>query len=632
MAPRLARSHRWWEVRRNCDRPGGVFFGCEAGTSVGPAGPRGRGAMRFGRHIMVAGLLALVAGLVSPAVASATHGGDTRVSVGSPTSPFSQNKQNEPAVAVDQNHPNILAAGANDEIDIEACNAGDDTTCPFTPGVGTSGIYFSFDSGDHWTQPTYSGYSARVGVGGSCLGQVGPDPGCVPLTPDQGGQIGTLPWYYENGLVSDGDPALAFGPRPDANGDFSWANGSRLYYANLTSNFSAKRSAAGVKSAWLAPSLITGSRSAAAFADKEQIWADNAASSEHFGNTYVCFARYVGGPSAGSNAHTLDVARSTDGGDDWTKLTLVNIPGSSSGRFALVSGHSGCTIRTDSTGTVHVFWLGWDQQLQQQGIYTARSFDGGASFEEPRRLFVAVNTGILDPVLGRTTIDGIAGARSDLSNAPSVDIANGAPTGADATDQLALTWVDGRDGLNNEHVFFTTSTNDGQSWTGLRTVENEIGHPADRGYYSAPAISPDGRDVYLVYNAFLEPYKTSTIGPANDRPLVGVVTHADVTAAGTVGAFAQLHRSPPGDARGSSQNDLTAEFLGDYVYAAATRDYGVAVWNDVRNAADCTAIDAWRMALRIGEAVPTPAPQQDCPATFGNSDIYGGSYADPTTP
>jgi hypothetical protein len=609
--------------------------------------------MRFGRHIMVAGLLALVGALVIPAVASATHGGDTRVAIGSPASPFSANKQNEPAVAVDQAHPNILAAGANDNIDLEACNAGDDTTCPFTPGVGVSGISFSFDAGDTWVQPTYTGYSARVGVGGSCLGQVGPDPGCVPLTPEQGGQIGTLPWYYENGLVSDGDPALAFGPRPDAQGRFSWANGSRLYYANLTGNFSAKRSeagfkgveaigvsrtdnpqaaAAGVKSAWLPPSLITGSRSAAAFADKEQIWADNAASSEHFGNAYVCFARYVGGPSAGSNAHTLDVARSTDGGDSWSKLTLVNIPGSSSGKFSLVSGHSGCTIRTDSTGTVHVFWLGWDQKLKQQGIYTARSFDGGASFEEPRRLFLAVNTGIVDPVLGRTTMDGIAGARSDLSNAPSVDIANGAPTGTDATDQLALTWVDGRAGLNNEHVLFTTSTNGGQSWAALRTVEEEIGHPNDRGYYSAPAISPDGRDVYLVYNAFLEPYKESTIGAANDRPLIGVVTHADVAAGGTVGPFSQLHRSPPGDARGSSQNDLTAEFLGDYVYAAATRDYGAAVWNDVRNAADCPAIDAWRMALRTGEAVPTPAPQQDCPATFGNSDIFGGSYADPTTP
>ena len=602
-------------------------------------------------------VVAAVAAAVCAPAAIAVHGGDTRVMVGSPESPFSANKQNEPALAVDQAHPDVLAAGANDNIDMEACNAGDDTTCPFSPGVGSSGIAFSFDSADSWQQPTYSGYSARVGVDGSCLGEVGSDdPECEPLPPDEGGLIGTLPWYYETGLVSDGDPALAFGPRPGEDGEFSWDNGSRLYYANLTSNFSAKRrdfefkgvEAIGVsrsddavtaagggpagKAAWMPPTLITGSGSAAAFADKEQIWADNAAASEFFGNVYVCFARYVGGPSAGSNAHTLDVARSTDGGDSWSKTTVVSIPGSSSGKFALLSGHSGCTIRTDSSGTVYAFWLGWDNRVKEQGIYMARSFDGGATFEQPRRLFLSVQSGIEDPALGRTTMDGIAGARNDLSNAPSVDIANGAPTGADASDQIVLTWVDGRDGLNDEHVVFTTSADGGDNWTDLRNVEDETGHPADRGYYSAPAISPDGRDVYLVYNAFLEPYKDSTIGAANDRPLVGVVTHADVDADGAVGDFSELHRSLPGDARGSSQNDLTAEFLGDYVYAVATNDYGAAVWNDVRFAADCPAIDAWRMSLREGSEVPTPAPQQDCPETFGNSDIFGGSYGDPTTP
>ena len=594
------------------------------------------------RAMLVSLALAWMLIMAAPGPNAGAVTADTRVSIGSLDSPFAQNKQNEPAVAIDAAHPDVLAAGANEEIDLEACAAGNPTTCPFTPGVGTSGIYFSFDGGASWTQPEYTGYTAR-----GCLG---PDP-CVPEV----GPIGTLPWYYENGVVSDGDPAVAFGPAPDAGGDFSWDNGSRLYYANLTANFSAKRRDAGFKgveaigvsrtddaataaagsaagkAAWMAPVTIPGSSSAAAFADKEQVWADNAAGSGFFGNVYVCFARYVGGPSAGSNAHTLDLARSTDGGDSWTKTTLVNVPGSSSGSpFFLVSGHSGCTVRTSSDGTVYVFWLGWNQKTKQQGIYLATSSDGGATFGAPRRLFRAVGTGVFDPALGRATMDGIAGARSDLSNAPSVDIANGAPTGADATDEIALTWVDGRDGLNDEHVLFTSSFDGGATWVPLRKVEEETGNPSDRGYYSAPAVSPNGSDVYLVYNAWLEPYKDSTIGAANDRPLVGVVAHAAVGAGGVVGPFSELHRSTPGDARGSSQNDLTAEFLGDYVYAAASRTYGTAVWNDVRDAADCPGIDAWRMSLRTGDTVTKPAPNTDCLPTFGNSDIYGASFADPT--
>src|SRR5918911_1906430 len=170
---------------------------------------------------------ALSAGLLFVAAAPALAApGDALVTNGSPSGPFSRNKQNEPAVAIDANHPNVVVAGANEEIDMEACNAGTDNTCPFTPGVGVSGVYFSFDSGHTWTQPTYTGLTGRT-----CLGVVGDsDPPCTPTV----GPIGTPPWYYENGLQSGGDPALAFGPRPDASGHFSWANGSRLYYANLS--------------------------------------------------------------------------------------------------------------------------------------------------------------------------------------------------------------------------------------------------------------------------------------------------------------------------------------------------------------------------------------------------------------
>jgi hypothetical protein len=72
---------------------------------------------------------------------------------------------------------------------------------------------------------------------------------------------------------------------------------------------------------------------------------------------------------------------------------------------------------------------------------------------------------------------------------------------------------------------------------------------------------------------------------------------------------------------------LTDEFLGDYVYAAATRTYGVAVWNDARNAAVCPAINTYRQALQNGLSATAPAVQQQCPANFGNSDIYSFTTA-----
>src|SRR5215210_1291539 len=152
----------------------------------------GKGTMRLKVLFGAAGLAVLCAALVA-LPAFAVHGGDTRVSNGSPPVPFSQNKQNEPAVAIDANHPDVVVAGANDNIDMEACNAGPDTDCPFTEGVGVSGVYFSFNSGDTWDQPTYTGLTAR-----KCLGVPGDDPDCKPEV----GPIGTLPNYYESGLVS----------------------------------------------------------------------------------------------------------------------------------------------------------------------------------------------------------------------------------------------------------------------------------------------------------------------------------------------------------------------------------------------------------------------------------------------
>ncbi len=568
---------------------------------------------------------------------------DVLVSVGSPVSPFSQNKQNEPALAVDAQHPNVLAAGANDNIDMEGCNVGADNTCPFTAGVGGSGVYFSFDSGQTWIQPEYEGWSAR-----GCIGVVGNnDPECQPEV----GPIGTLPHYFENGLVSDGDPAIAFGPRPDASGHFSWDNGSRLYYVNLTSAFPGAAPFKGFEAIavsridgepeltaeivsepdnWLPPVIIT-KQSATTFSDKEQVWADNAESSPFFGNVYVCLASFRSNSQGNASPQPLLVATSRDGGETWTQKQVT---AASNNPFNVKQGfgRSGCTVRTDSQGVVYVLANKFVVGLPGPGSHLLiKSFDGGKRWTRPVDIGLAVDTCFLTQFDGtgfRCVMDGVAGARDDLSAAPSIDIANGAPSGDGATDEIVRTWVDGRDGVNNEHVFVSVSTDGGVTWSDPSESESA----GDRGYYSAAAISPQGTDVYLVYNAFTTPLRNDT---TSSRSLVGIVKHADVDVDGSLGVFSELHRGDVGDPRTSSQNNLWLEFLGDYVYAIATEQYAAAVWNDVRDGADCPAIDSWRAAAQAaiagGTAVPTaPAPLQDCPASFGNTDIFGGSFDDPT--
>ncbi|MFL5932392.1 MAG: sialidase family protein [Gaiellaceae bacterium] len=597
------------------------------------------------RHVLRALPLVAVAALVVTAVAGAFNP-DTRVTVGNIGSPFPQNKQNEPAVAVNPAVPNIVAAGVNDEIDLEACNNRSDVTCPFTFGVGTSGIYFSNDSGTTWHQPTYTGLSAR-----NCLGVVGTQPAnpadnCDPST----GPIGTLPRYAENGLISDGDPAVGFGPLRGVDGSFSWDNGWRLYYANISSSLGASplkgfegvavsrldstnyaAAQAGVNNAWKAPVIAT-KQNAALFSDHEMLAVDDAASSPRFGNVYVCNAAFRGTAEfigrGNAAPEPIVVSYSSDGGDTWGHTQL-----SQSVNNGQIGGRQDCAVNTDSRGRVYVFWDGTDPRTRTLAIFMTVSTDGGKHFTRPPVVVThIVSAGIVDAV-GDLTFDGQAGARD--GSFPTVDIANGAPTGAGATDEIVLAWTEGPTPTDtspgpNEEVRVMTSTNSGGTWSSA-TVASPT---SDRPDFPAIAISPDGTDVYLTYMSFLQPWQSTTATP---RLFQGVVRHANVSAAtGVIGAWSDLNRSPTGDARGSSANALIDEFLGDYDYVFATNDYAIATWNDARNAADCPAIDAYRQDVVDGTAAgdatdPTrPAPQQDCAPTFGNTDIFSGSYPDPT--
>jgi len=556
------------------------------------------------------------------------------VSVGSPTGSAPRNAQNEPALAVDPASPNVLAAGANDLVDAQPCSEQAATTagaCSFplgtyNLGVGLMGVYFSFNSGHSWIQPAYRGLTAA-----------GCDPTAEPCTP-QVGRIHTIPNFYENGLRSRSDPGVAFGPVPK-NGVFSWANGSRLYYATLATNLTDTRIERGGinsttaitvshidnltparvanQSNWSKPYFVPANISASAGLDKEQVWADNAATSPFFGHVYVCYTDFHSFSRGNNYAQFPMIAVSTDGGQTW-KTHRVAPP------TTVRSTFQGCTVRTDSHGNVYDFFTHFSNTSNNGTQTMVKSTTGGDNWGQPVD-FMQMNAScfFFDPLAGRCNSEGPAGARNDLMAMPSIDIANGAPTGADATNEIVDAWSDGRNGPNNEVSLLSFSTDAGQTWSAPQTVSA----PGDRALYTAPGIAPDGSHVYVAYNAFTTPFATTTGSP---RLIHGVLRSSGIGAGGAPTGWTTEFVGASGDARGTAQGRiLYNEFLGDYVYAIGARTYGAGVWTDAPNTADCPAIDAWRQAsYNAGHQVfPAPWPLAACRAKFGNSDISGATTA-----
>ncbi|GAB3073698.1 hypothetical protein GCM10027053_44060 [Intrasporangium mesophilum] len=591
--------------------------------------------MRFLRRWLVLAT-ALELGVAFGAQAAyAAPASDALVSVASPTDHHPQNSSNEPSLAVSAVRPNVLAAGSNDLVDMQPCSqaaATQHAACSFplgtfNLGVGLSAVHFSFDRGHHWVQPTYSGLTAA-----DCSPTVEP---CTPHV----GPIHTVPNFYENSLRSRSDTGVTFGPAPGPNG-FSWANGDRLYFSSLATNLTdtvmrdvsqGQNGTFGVtvshidnvtprrvadQSNWSRPYFAAAHAAFSSGLDKEQVWADNAASSPFFGNVYVCYSDFHS--LSGGNSFPLKpmVSTSRDGGVTWKQHQVA--PAIANAKQGL---YDGCTVRTDSHGVVYAFFTHYGGSGLAGNHAVVKSLDGGQTWRAPQDV-VAITDPCFhtDSVTGRCIIDGIAGARTDLAAMPSVDIANGAPTGAQATNEIVDVWVDGAQGPDKEQTMLAYSTDGAASFS----TPVAITQPGDIPTYAAPAISPNGGRVYVVYQAFTVPFQTTT---AAERPEHGVLLSAALGAGGAPGGWVAEYTGPLGDARGATQGRiLYNEFLGDYVYAVATESYGAGVWTDTRRTVDCPAFDSWRQASSDAGHVVLPAPWPlDCAGGFGNNDIFSAT-------
>jgi hypothetical protein len=135
-----------------------------------------------------------------------------------------------------------------------------------------------------------------------------------------------------------------------------------------------------------------------------------------------------------------------------------------------------------------------------------------------------------------------------------------------------------------------------------------------------------------VYEADTAPWRGADM--TSPRPYHGVFLTAPVAANGAPVGWSVVYNGPIATSAGHNDlratypgHDIYQERVGDYVYAAAGSSYGLSVWTDAQNATVCGAVQSYRAAsLAAGQrALPAPWPLADCPATFGNTDIWSAT-------
>ena len=501
---------------------------------------------------------------------------------------FPTNKQNEPTIALNPVHLNFLIAGSNDEQRQPPCGPGPlrGTTpasdCSFFPGVGTSGVYTSGDGGATW-----------INRG---------------LLDDQAA-------WQRAGVVSDGDPVIAYGPKPDSAGRFSWDNGQRAYYSTLASIAGAKGTEYIAVStsddngiSWTAPVVATTKTSAADFNDKNWIAVDTTATSAQFGRVYLSWTEFRSATQKGFGNEPVMVSSSSDGGASFGAPKQLS-PAANNGTG---NGRQGSSVTTGPDGTVYVAFEQGSSQV------VAISGDGAKSFTRP--ITVGPVTDIADPIPG-------ANFRTDSFPTIAADPQPGSTT-------VHVAWSTRTPSGGRMQV--ASSTDRGLTWGAPAQVSAGEGY----AFFQGLDVTASGR-VVLAYQV-LNANNPVVFGTGNAR----IDVYATSKPVGGPWSTPAKLNTAPSDPAVSAQNNLQRQFWGDYNTLVATDSAAWFISTDGRTGAGCPDVDAYQKYLKdnglvvrgdmadrlsqrstgmnpaLSDPSVKPAPPVSCPPQFGNTDVF----------